>query len=388
LSALSESEGIIVLKEKIVCSNGIDLLYQEIDGAIFNDIEIWFHFGSADDPESKSGLAHFIEHLLVFEKIRIIDLFATHNFLASTSKEKIKLSIKTGRAKTFVLLKELMVYAIDFTPRNFYFEYHRQKIIREILYQKKAPIYDFIVEAEKNIFSYNSYKNLTPGTIEGVNSIDIGIARHHLLNMLATSGITISITGKTDIEKIRILLEDIKQPKFGKRIREKTNIKSGVINLTPKEVKHPGGLLYVYDLYKKENCTPVRNIIMNDLLHEYLQYILYEYPFAFKIIDYQYYNFFTVYLPNKNCINRFNLLPSEKINQDNFDIIKNFLFDWFRSYFQNFGNLCRFNIDMYSHSLDIDSNAFVELIKNITFDEFREFVLETLNGNRYEVKSC
>lgn len=64
-------ESLEVPYQKFTLDNGLTLLVHEDHKAPIAAVNVWYHVGSKNEPEGKTGFAHLFEHLMLTDCVAI-----------------------------------------------------------------------------------------------------------------------------------------------------------------------------------------------------------------------------------------------------------------------------------------------------------------------------
>ncbi len=376
------------MNKYILCDNGIEFIFERVEGAEFNSIEVWLKFGSASDPEENSGLAHLIEHLLSTEDMKDVDLYAYYNKHAMTSKERIRLNTSCKKEKTDVVLEKILKNIMNFSPSEYYFEYQRQKVLYEILHLRKSPILLYLEEAEKHLFAGTGYDRTVTGLENGIKDVSVDFVRDFLNRMLQSNGMIISIAGEGDFNTIKSLIESHCTTIMGNHnMPDKINFKSGtVLSGLPHE-----GVLHIYDTYNT-NFEPLVNFALNNILEEFVKYGLSEYVTSVKTIDHNFYNLFSVLIPKLNNYNdvtyELEKIISGDIDEALFHRVKAYVIEQVLNRLKNPAEVSHYNIRQYFCNRRMGAEDLLQVLIDIDASDFRKHLEHTANKhNQYKVIS-
>lgn len=345
-----------------VCKNNIDIIYQPLDSVYFCGMELWFHFGAANDPKGMNGIAHFIEHLMC-SAIHKIDPYLSLNMSASTSKDRIRIggTIGTRHADDVFerVLKALLALNID----DFYYDFQKQKVIYEILYLNKAPILEYIETFESTVMKVNGYEQSTFGLQDDIENIKYSTIKEYFTNNLHC-GLTISLVGNFDIKRIIRHLETTISTRC-----ESPN--SQLFTLEHKDYFRAGnhnGIMLIYDASKicRHHIT---------IINDYLTFALNDLPILIKSIDYKNYQTICVYIPdNISYFNQFVHKISDIDINTYFSIIREYQIDCLFKTKNSVDKYARFNIDNYYYKEKDSVEKRIARIEKLTPNQFHELI--------------
>lgn len=358
------------MTERILMNN-ISVIYEPIYNQPFCGIEIWFHFGAASDPIGLSGMAHLLEHLL-YSSLDEIDPYLCYNRSASTSKDRIRLGGVFGDRHAVDIVKKIFENILEFNIGEYQFAFQKEKVLYEIKHLQKAPILEFIDFFEGTVFdSRYGYEKSTFGSVDGVESIECRFAQQYWKDNLC-NGITISLTGSINIEKVYYYIEEIIKYKFNIGKSDIFSIKKNCLFVD----SHYGGKMFVYD---------VGNINKLDVLTtmSYLLFSLRNYPIAVKNIEYKKCRAICVYISDdKECFAKFNNIIDGSDGERLFKDICGYQIDCFNNILHTPMALAKYNLE----NVYFDDEASAAILLNKMFNLSVEQVLKSIKKIMFEPK--
>jgi predicted Zn-dependent peptidase len=347
-----------------VCENNVIILHQNASFP-FCGVELWLHFGSADDPIGMFGIAHLIEHLICIA-IKEIDYFFYVNMNATTSKDRIKISGMVNARYINTFIERFIECIINLNINDFNFEFQKQKVVTEILYTKKAPILDFLEMFDKAVAVSDGYDKPTFGLVEDINKLNLDSVKYYLSQCL-NKGIILSITGMCEIDKI---CKCINKSLVKQKLIPNTRYLAISPNIYLKE-KGNKGILYFYDM------GGVNDNFTIYLLLEHLFFSLNHLPIVSKSISYQYYKIFCIYIPdNSYYYNEF--IKNINIGKYSFyfNNVKRYLYDYFTDIYVCPNKLAGFNIESYYTNYMCSIENFIDKISLISLADYSNAINE------------
>jgi len=182
--------------------NGLKIVFNRFTGSNVVHIAVTINSGTRDEPDKKTGLAHFIEHT-VFKGTKKFRSKKILNYLeesggelnAFTTKEETcyYASIhKDHCKKAFELLSELVFYPVF--PIN---EIEKEKgvVLEEIESYKDNPSELIIDEFEESLFKGHSLGNPILGTKKSVNELKRNDLQRFVEETYVPSQISLSVSG-------------------------------------------------------------------------------------------------------------------------------------------------------------------------------------------------
>lgn len=343
-------------------TNNINVIYQPIDGHPFCGIEIWIHFGAADDPIGRSGIAHFLEHLL-YCSLDEINPYLCYNRSASTSKDRIRFGGTFGCEHAVEIVNKIIDSIFNFEIAAYHFEFQKQKVLHEINYLVKAPILEYVDFFEKKATNpLYGYSKSTFGLAADVESIDYQFAKKYWQTNLY-KGITISLTGNLDIDKIYRHVE--------RKIEYKCILgKSDVTNIDRADITVDAchsGKMFVYDV----GCVNKFDVLTT---FDYLMFSLRDYPIIVKNFDYKQCRAICVYIPD-DCeyYFQYNQITNGLNIEKQFQNICEYRRDSFKDILYTPATLAKFNLE---DTYFFEGNTLITRMRKI-----HEFTIDQLMGN-------
>ena len=169
----------------------------------FSYCTICFPFGSDEDPDGKSGMAHLLEHVLSFSLKRILPVFEFCHSTAVTNHKYIRLLFIIPVEDTVATIYQILVNLFSDPIDSSYFDNQKLKVIYELLHTKKTDGINAIERYEtlnKEIF-------LRPprpvgGIPSEISTISLEEMEDHYIRMIRNKGIVVCIAASSQVLRI------------------------------------------------------------------------------------------------------------------------------------------------------------------------------------------
>src|SRR5882672_12296943 len=184
-----KGDEIVIPYEKYVLSNGLTLIVHEDHSDPVVHVDVTYHVGSAREEISKSGFAHFFEHMMFQGSDHVGDeqhfkivTEAGGTLNGSTNRDRTNYyeTIPSNQLEKMLWLEsDRMGFLMDAVTEK-KFEIQRSTVKNERGQNYDNRPYGLASEAvSKNLYPYgHPYSWLTLGSIEEVKKVDVNDLRH------------------------------------------------------------------------------------------------------------------------------------------------------------------------------------------------------------------
>ena len=166
----------------------------------FSYCTICFPFGSDEDPEGKSGMAHLLEHVLSFSLKRILPVFEFCHSYAVTNHKYIRLLFVIPVEDTVATIYQIVVNLFSDPIDSSYFDKQKLKVVYELLHTKKTDGINAIEQYEAlNKGNFLRSPRPTGGIPSEVSSISLEEMENHYIRMIRNKGIVLCIATNSQV---------------------------------------------------------------------------------------------------------------------------------------------------------------------------------------------
>jgi zinc protease len=196
-------------------ASGVTLLVREMPHASVASVSIWCRTGSAHEPESLSGISHFLEHMYFKgterygpgEMDRVIKGLGGYNN-AATSVEYTNYFAALP-AENYTLALEVLADALlhsRFDPAEI--DRERQVILEEIRRKEDNPQGKLFVEFQSQIGDSTPYGRPILGAAETLSGIDHEAFVSYLKDRYTAPNLCLVVAGRVDREEVAARAEE------------------------------------------------------------------------------------------------------------------------------------------------------------------------------------
>ena len=209
---------LIIPYAKYQLDNGLTLIIHEDHSDPIVHVDVTYHVGSAREELSKSGFAHFFEHMMFQGSDNVADeehfKFVTEaggTLNGTTNRDRtnyFETLPKNQLATGLWLEADRMGFLLDAVTQK-KFEVQRATVKNERGQSYDNRPYGLAYEARsKNLYPYgHPYSWMTIGYIEDLNRVDVGDLKNFFLRWYGPNNATLSVGGDVDPEEVIELVE-------------------------------------------------------------------------------------------------------------------------------------------------------------------------------------
>ena len=209
---------LVIPYEKYVLPNGLTLVVHEDHSDPVVQVDVTYHVGSAREQISKSGFAHFFEHMMFQgsdnvkdeEHFKIItDAGGTLNGSTNRDRTNYYETVPSNQLEKMLWLEaDRMGFLLDAVTQK-KFEVQRATVKNERGQNYDNRPYGLVAEvASKNLYPYgHPYSWLTIGYIEDLNRVDVNDLKNFFLRWYGPNNATITVGGDIKTADVVKLVE-------------------------------------------------------------------------------------------------------------------------------------------------------------------------------------
>ena len=232
---------ILIPYEKYVLPNGLTLVIHEDHSDPLAHVDVTYHVGSAREEISKSGFAHFFEHMMFQGSDNVADeehfklvTAAGGTLNGSTNRDRTNYyeTVPNNQLETAIWLEaDRMGFLLDAVTQK-KFEVQRSTVKNERGQNYDNRPYGLASETTaRNMYPYgHPYAWLTIGYVEDLDRVNVNDLKNFFLRWYGPNNAVITVGGDVDAQNVIKLVEKY----FGNipRGQEVTNMPSLIASLT------------------------------------------------------------------------------------------------------------------------------------------------------------
>jgi len=195
--------------------NGLKIYYLFNPNSLISFLQVWYHFGSAQEEAEKNGIAHLIEHIF-FKGTEEIEETEYSRLIqreggscnAFTSEEKICFyeTIPTEKLEMIIKMEADRMKNLKITEEKFEKE---KKVVMEEFKERiqNQPIVKPLIEVRKDVFGDHPFSRDPAGNIETINNIKFEDVINYYENYFHPKNCTLIIVSSKDFEEAKEIIE-------------------------------------------------------------------------------------------------------------------------------------------------------------------------------------
>ncbi len=242
--AAAEGGATILAVQNYVLSeldSGQRVISEHVDGVRSVALGFWIGAGARDEPDSKAGITHFIEHLLFkgsqgYTAREVAEIFDTlgGELNAATSREHtvVYARVPDHQLETALDVMTDMVYAPQFAE----LDAEREVVLEEIAMYEDTPqelVHDLLSEA---VFGDHPLGRPVIGTAEVISTVTRRSIGSYHRAMFGPGNIVLSAAGNVDHDRLLELLQAA-ESKLGDPPARRARIRSPLVKVPPPDVR-------------------------------------------------------------------------------------------------------------------------------------------------------
>jgi zinc protease len=196
--------------------NGLSVITLEDHSTPIVHLQLWYHVGSKDEREGRTGFAHLFEHLMFQgsanvapeEHSRIIS--SAGGFSNAYTTDDVTVYFETVPAnylETILWLEADRMRSLDVSEENFLSE--REVVKEERRYRYESPPYGDVMETlYRNAFDVHPYRHIPIGTMEDLDSATVADVRGFWETYYVPSNAYLVLAGDFDTSEAVDLIDE------------------------------------------------------------------------------------------------------------------------------------------------------------------------------------
>jgi zinc protease len=214
-NALGSTVDVVIPHEKIILSNGLQVIVSERHHAPLVSVHLRYAVGSKDDPPGRAGLAHLVEHLM-FDGSRHVETGTFGRYLqrmgatefgGATSLDDTVYweTVPSGGLEAALWLEsDRMAFLLEALNQE-KLDRHRNVVANEWRERAENVPYGLVSEiiAARVYPKPHPYHHLPAGTIDQLNAVTLDDVRAFVARYCVPNGATLVISGDVSIEKAK-----------------------------------------------------------------------------------------------------------------------------------------------------------------------------------------
>lgn len=213
-----KGDEILIPYEKYVLPNGLTLVIHEDHSDPLVHVDVTYHVGSAREEISKSGFAHFFEHMMFQGSDNVADeehfklvTAAGGTLNGSTNRDRTNYyeTLPSNQLETGLWLEaDRMGFLLDAVTQK-KFEVQRATVKNERGQNYDNRPYGLASEATaKNMYPYgHPYSWLTIGYVEDLDRVNVNDLKNFFLRWYGPNNATLTVGGDVDVQNVIKLTE-------------------------------------------------------------------------------------------------------------------------------------------------------------------------------------
>ncbi len=201
--------------ENFELKNGLKVFYLYNPQSLISFLQVWYHFGSAQEEKEKNGIAHLIEHLFFkgTDKIKETEFSRIiqkegGSCNAFTSEEKICFyeTIPSEKLEMIIKMEADRMENLKITEENF--EKERKVVLEEYKERiQNQPIVKPLIEVRKEVFGDHPFSRDPAGCEETINNIKFEDVLRYYKDFFHPKNCTLIIVSSKEIDGGKEIIE-------------------------------------------------------------------------------------------------------------------------------------------------------------------------------------
>lgn len=213
-SAGSRSQTSRIEFEEFDLSNGLHIILHKDNTNPIVSIDVWYHVGSKDEDPGRTGFAHLFEHMMFQGSANIgkAEHFSyvqkaggTVNGTTNQDRTNYFETVPSNQLELLLWLESDRMSTLQVTQENFDNQ-------REVVKEEKRQRYDNVpygsrwYEMMKRIFKDERYEWLPIGSMDDLNSADLGYAQDFYNKYYSPDNAVVVLSGDIEYDNARVLI--------------------------------------------------------------------------------------------------------------------------------------------------------------------------------------